>query len=221
MLLILRIYLLFYWLFTSISISSMKVIFAQNLRVTFKVLNLIKRPTLSFAIHLAKCQLNSMMISIYILWLLIPTLSALGVKSLNCIFLRQQLNCIFLSPLPGFLFSIFCQFRSICGVPKSKKTKNNPTIEFGCRKWPQIKSCGWGSLIWSISDCDCRWMAIMRKSVICKLPNFISGVLKCRKMHSDISITENCDQQSSMTIAPCPPLLDPRQPHFSLYFVSN
>lgn len=63
---------------------------------------------------------------------------------------------ISLSPARFSFFSIFCQFRSICGVPKSKKTKNNPTIEFGCRKWPQIKSCGWGSLIWSISDCGCR-----------------------------------------------------------------
>lgn len=65
--------------------------------------------------------------------------------------------------------------------------------------------------------------------MICKLPNFISGVLKCRKMHSDISITENCDQQqqqqSSMTIAldPSshhPPLLQPPSSHFSLYFSS-
>lgn len=63
---------------------------------------------------------------------------------------------ISLSPARFSFFSIFCQFRSICGVPKSKKTKNNPTIEFGCRKWPQMKSCEWGSLIWSISDCDCR-----------------------------------------------------------------
>jgi len=40
-------------------------------------------------------------------------------------------------------------------------------------------------------------------------------------MHSDISITENCDQQSSMTIAARLPVLVPLQPHFSLYSVSN
>lgn len=147
MLLILRIYLLFYWLFTSISISSMKVIFAQNLRVTFKVLNLIKRPTLSFAIHLAKCQLNSMMISIYILWLLIPTLSALGVKSLNCIFLRQQLNCIFLSPLPGFLFFQyfvnFDQFVACQSQRRPRTTRRSSLAAESGPKWNPADGARW------------------------------------------------------------------------------